>query len=386
VHERIVEDERPKVEDGAMRILVAPQEYKGTLTAREAAQAIADGIRSALPEAEIDTVPVSDGGPGLVDAVLASTPARAMVTSVCDPLSREIEAGWALLDDGTAVIEMASAAGLVLLREDERDPLVTTTYGVGQLIAAALDAGAGTIVVGAGGSATNDGGSGMASALGVRFLDGDGLELPPGGAALARLETIEVAGIDSRLKRAGVIAATDVTNSLCGPEGASLVYGPQKGASVEDAAALDRAMRYYGEVVERHLGVRIIDVPGAGAAGGLGAGLIAFAEAEVRPGFEIVAEITGLRGRIALTELVITGEGRLDGQTAYGKTVAGVAALARQAGVPMIALPGSLGDGWEDMQASLDTILPVAQTGAGAAANLASASERAVLEWKSAGR
>jgi glycerate kinase len=256
------------------------------------------------------------------------------------------------------------------------------------LIVAALDAGAGTIVVGAGGSATNDGGSGMASALGVRFLDAEGSELPLGGAALARLETIDIDGMDARLRETKVTAATDVTNPLCGPEGASLVYGAQKGASAEDAVALDDALRRYAETVERRLGVRIVDVPGAGAAGGLGAGLIAFAGAEVRPGFEIVANITGLRGRIASADVVITGEGRLDGQTAYGKTVAGVAALAKEVDVPVIAIPGSLGDGWEDMKASLDTILPVTQTGAGSAVDLATASEKAVLERarKSTGR
>jgi glycerate kinase len=221
----------------------------------------------------------------------------------------------------------------------------------------------------------------MATALGVRFLDADARELAPGGAALARLEGIDASGIDQRLRKTEVIAATDVTNPLCGPEGASLVYGPQKGANQEAARELDVALRRYGEIVERAVGARVVDVPRAGAAGGLGAGLIAFLGAEVRSGFEIVAEVTGLRERIAAADLVMTGEGRLDGQTAYGKAVSGVAGMAREAGVPVIAVPGALGEGWEDMREALDAIEPADNDGGEPSERLSAAVERAVRSW-----
>jgi glycerate kinase len=364
-----------------MRIVVAPQEYKGTLTAREAAEAIATGVRRAVPEAELDLAPVSDGGPGLVEAMLAATEGRLMRAQVSDPLGREVQAEWGLLQDGTAVIEMAAASGLLLLTDEERDPRLTTTYGVGQLIAAALDEGARRIIVGVGGSATNDGGAGMAAALGVKFLDADEGELPPGGAALTRLDRIDGSRLDPRLRQTSIVAATDVTNPLCGPEGASLVYGPQKGATAEVAQELDAALQRYAEVIERDLGVRVAHVAGAGAAGGLGAGLIAFLGAEVRPGFDIVAEVTRLRERIAAADLVITGEGRLDGQTAYGKTVWRVAALARDAGVPVIAVPGALGEGWENMRKALDAIEVADEGGDEPSERLSETVERAVRSW-----
>ena len=364
-----------------MRILVAPQEYKGTLSAREAAESIAIGVRRALPEADLDIAPVSDGGAGLVDVLLAATGGRSMRARVQDPLGREIEAGWGLLDDRTAMIEMAAAAGLVLLSEAERDPRLTTTYGVGQLIAAAMLAGARRIIVGAGGSATNDGGSGMAAALGARFLDAAGRDLPPGGAALARLERIDASRLDPRLREAEVVAATDVRNPLCGPEGASLIYGPQKGASPRLARELDAALRHYGEIIERDLGVAVLDVPGAGAAGGLGAGLLAFCGAEIRPGFDIVAEATVLSARVPAADLVMTGEGRLDGQTIYGKAVARVAALARDAAVPVIVVPGELRKGWESLRGAVEAIEPATSGGGTPAERLAAAAERAVRRW-----
>jgi glycerate kinase len=364
-----------------MRIVVAPQEYKGTLTAREAAEAIANGARRALPEAEIDLAPVSDGGPGLVDAILSATDGRVMRSQVTDPIGREIQAEWGLLDDGTAVMEMAAASGLVLLTEAERDPRLTTTYGVGQLIAAALDEGARRIIVGAGGSAANDGGTGMAAALGVKFLDADGRELTPGGAALALLDRIDAARMDPRVHNTAFIAATDVTNPLCGPEGASLVYGPQKGAAPEMARELDAALQRYGEIIERDVGVSVANMAGAGAAGGLGAALIAFLGAQVRSGFEIVAEVSRLGERIADADLVITGEGRLDGQTAYGKTVSRVATLAREAGVPVIAVPGALGEGWAEMREALDAIEAVDGGSDDPSERLSATVERAVRSW-----
>ncbi|GAG29280.1 unnamed protein product, partial [marine sediment metagenome] len=246
------------------------QEFKGSLTASQAAAAMADGARRALPEAKLETVPMADGGPGTVEAVVEASGGRTVTATVQDPLGRPVPAQWGIVDGQTAVpvrrgvIEMAAAAGLWRLAEEERDPRVTSTYGGGELVLAALDAGCRRLIIGLGGSATNDGGAGMAAALGVRFLDAEDHELAPGGAALARLERIDASGLDQRLpRRVGeVIAATDVTNPLCGPEGASLVYGPQKGAGPEATRALDAALRRYGEIVERDVGVQVLDTPG----------------------------------------------------------------------------------------------------------------------------
>jgi glycerate 2-kinase len=378
---------------GHMRIIAAPQEYKGTLTAREAAEAMSDGARRAVPAAIVEAVPVSDGGPGLVDAILSSAGGRPRRAPVQDPLGRVIEAQWGLLEDGTAVIESAAAGGLGLLQEGERDPRTTTTNGVGQLILAALDEGCHRIIVGVGGSATNDGGAGMAAALGARLLDASGEILPPGGAALAQLDRIDQSGLDRRLSEASVVAAADVTNPLCGPEGASLVYGPQKGASPQVARELDAALRHYADIVERDVGVPVLISPGAGAAGGLGAGLIAFARAKVEPGFEVVANAMGLRERIRGADLLLTGEGRLDGQTGFGKTVAGIARMAAESSVPVLVVPGALGPGWETILPHVDGVEPIVgdtttekDAMSRPAAMLTLAVERTVRGWVSAKR
>lgn len=331
-----------------MRIVLAPQELKGSLTAVGAAEAMAVGVRRALPSAAIDRAPVADGGPGTVVAVVQAAGGETRRARCRDPLGRPIEAAFGLIDGGrTAVIEMAAAAGIALLAPGELDPMRTSTEGVGDLIRAALDAGATHLIVGLGGSATNDGGAGMARALGARLLDADGQELTPGGAALTRLARIDVSGMDPRLTSVRVEGATDVRNPLCGPDGASAVYGPQKGATPAQVEALDAALRHYADILRRDLGVDVLDVPGAGAAGGLGAGLIAFLHAALRSGFDLVAEATGLEDRIAAAALVLTGEGRLDGQSLFGKTTVGVARLARRHGVPAVALCGSLGDAWQ---------------------------------------
>jgi len=328
-----------------VRLLIAPQEFKGSLSAAEAARAIADGLRRALPNADLDLAPMADGGPGTVDALVAAGGGRRLTTTVADPLGRPIEAAWGLLEDGsTAVIEMAAASGLVLLRPEERDARRASTYGTGQLIAAAMEAGCRRLIIGLGGSATNDGGAGMAQALGARLSDEEGRDLPPGGAALARLGRIDVSGLDTRLRHCQVLGATDVTNPLCGPHGASAIYGSQKGASPADVEELDAALAHYAAVIERDLGRQVAEVPGAGAAGGIGAGLLAFLDAELRSGAELVAEVVGLEKRIAAADLVVTGEGRLDAQTAYGKTVATVARLARRQGRPVVALAGRVDD------------------------------------------
>jgi glycerate kinase len=255
---------------------------------------------------------------------------------------------------------------------------------VGELITAALDAGCLRIIIGMGGSATNDGGAGMAQALGARLLGADGGGLPPGGAALTRLDRIDLSSIDPRLSRTEVIAASDVRNPLCGPDGASIIYGPQKGATPEVARELDAALANYAAVIRRELGADVANIPGAGSAGGLGAGLVAFLGADIRPGIEIVASVVGLRERLRGADVVITGEGRLDGQTGWGKTVAGVLSLARDEGVAVIVVPGSLGEGWEAFQ---DQAMVIdATTGAGdPPARLADAAERAMREWLAAG-
>ncbi len=347
-----------------MRILIAPQEFKGSLSAVEAAQAMAEGLGRALPGVELDLAPMADGGPGTVEALVSAAGGRRLTSTVAGPLGRPVEAAWGLVEEGpTAVIEMAAASGLVLLRPQERDARRAGTYGTGRLIAAALDAGCRRLIIGLGGSATNDGGAGMAQALGVRLNDAEGRDLPAGGAALARLARIDVSGLDKRLRHCRVLGATDVTNPLCGPHGASAVYGPQKGASPSDVEELDAALAHYAAVIERDLGKRVSEVPGAGAAGGAGAGLIAFLDAELRPGAELVAEAVGLERRIAAADLVVTGEGRLDAQTAYGKTVATVARLARRQGRRVVALAGRVDDAQEacsalGLEAALSIVPP----------------------------
>jgi glycerate kinase len=345
-----------------MRILVAPQEFKGSLTAREAAAAIARGLREALPDAGIDVLALADGGPGTVEVLVEATAGSYAEAPCHDPIGRAMLARWGVLGDGeTAVIEMAAASGLAVLRPSERDPRVTSTYGTGEIVDAALDAGHRRIIVGAGGSATNDGGAGVAQALGAHLLDEGGRELPPGGEALASLARIDVSALDARLAEADITVATDVLNPLCGPDGASKLYGPQKGAAPEVAKELDAALAHYADVIEHDLGIDVRDVPGAGAAGGLGAGLIAFCHAEVRQGFEVVAEAVGLAERIARADVVITGEGRLDRQTAFGKTPEGVARAAREAGKRVIATVGSAEAG---ATGSFDAVYPLTDVAA----------------------
>ncbi len=331
-----------------MRVLIAPQEFKGSLTAREAAEAMARGLQRSLPEAELDVLPMADGGPGTLDVLVKATRGRVVETTVRGPMGALVRARWGALGDGrTAVVEMAEASGLVLVPEAARDPRRASTYGTGELLRAALDEGYGRIIVGVGGSATNDGGAGLAQALGVRLLDEDGNELPPGGAVLAQLQRVDAARLDPRLTETEVIVAADVTNPLCGPEGASIVYGAQKGASEAIARELDAALARFADVVKRDLGIDKANEPGAGAAGGLAYGLLVFCNATLRPGFDVVAEGAGFAQHLADADLVVTGEGRLDRQTTFGKTAAGVTRAARAAGKPVVAIVGSTQDGDE---------------------------------------
>ncbi|TME23103.1 MAG: glycerate kinase [Chloroflexi bacterium] len=329
-----------------MRIVVAPNAFKGSLSALAAAKAIGDGIRLADPDADLTLVPIADGGDGTVDALVAGADGQHRVLRVRGPLTDPVDADYGVIDGGkTAVIEMAKAAGLALVPQGKRDPRVTTTYGVGELLQHAYEGGARHFIVGIGGSATNDGGAGMAQALGYHLLDTQGHELPPGGLALQNLARIHVGGVHANWNDAQVDVACDVTNPLTGPSGASAVYGPQKGATPEMVAELDAALKHFAEIIRRDLGVDVEPLPGAGAAGGLGAGLVAFTGARLRPGAEMVMEALKLDDRIKGADLVITGEGRLDSQTArFGKGPAAVARHARKAGIPVVALAGGIAD------------------------------------------
>lgn len=370
-----------------MRVLIAPQEFKGSLTAREAAAAIAAGIRDARPAAQLDIAPMSDGGAGLVDALLSAIGGELVESAARDPMMRPILAHWALLADGTAAIEMAAASGLVLLAPGERDPLVAGTHGTGDLLRAALDRGARSIIVGVGGSATVDAGAGALQALGARLLDAAGDDLPPGGAALARLDRIDLAGMDARMRDVSLRVASDVTNPMCGPEGAAAVYGPQKGASPGDVITLDAALARFAAVVQRDFQIDLQRIAGSGAAGGLGAGLVVACGARIEPGFPIVASAANLAARIASADLVITGEGRLDAQTAYGKTAARVAAMARGAGKPVLAIAGHVDAGLDAASAGFDAVVSATPPGMDvdaamrdAAALVRAAAARAVRE------
>jgi glycerate kinase len=333
-----------------MRIVIAPQSFKGSLTAAEAGQAIAAGVRAVYPEAEIDSVPIADGGEGTVQALVDATGGTLARKTVTGPLGEPVEASFGLMGDGrTAVIEMAACAGLLLVPPARRDPRYTTTYGVGELILAALDQGCRHFIIGIGGSATNDGGAGMAQALGVTLTTEQGTAIARGGAALATLAQITPATLDPRLSACTIEVACDVTNPLCGPMGASAVYGPQKGATPEMVAQLDAALNHYAQIIERDLGIAVRDVPGAGSAGGLGAGLLAFLHATLRPGAQIVLEAVHLEERLRSADLVITAEGQIDVQTAYGKSVGAVAGLAKRYGIPVLALAGGLGEHYQSV-------------------------------------
>lgn len=321
-----------------MKVVVAPQAFKGTASAADAAEAMRRGVLRAMPDACVAVVPIADGGGGTVDALVTATGGRWVTSPACDPLGRPVEARWGVLGDGeTAVIETVAASGLALLDATDRDPAVTTTRGTGDLIRAALDAGCRRILVGLGDSATNDAGVGMAQALGFRALDERGRDLSPGGAALAGLCSLDSEGAHPALASASVTALCDVTNPLCGLEGASAVFGPQKGADPTQVALLDAALRHFAEVVNEWMGLDLLEMPGAGAAGGLGAGLVAFCGAALRPGFEVVSAAVRLADSLTGADIVLTGEGRLDAQTRSGKGVCGVAALAREHGSPCIA-------------------------------------------------
>ncbi|GEK47650.1 glycerate kinase [Bisbaumannia pacifica] len=331
-----------------MKILIAPDSYKDALAASDAAAAIAQGIRRAAPEASCVLCPLGDGGEGTLDALLAATGAERRLTRVQDALGRPIEAAWGWLEESrTAFVELAQASGLEALRRDERDALSASTFGTGELIRAALDAGARRLLLTLGGSATNDAGAGMLQALGARLLNSRGEALPPGGAALAELDRLELDDLDPRLAGLEVQAAVDVDNPLLGERGASAVFGPQKGADATQVARLDAALANFAERVAAILGEEHRDLPGAGAAGGMGFAARAFLGADLRPGIELVMEQVDFAALLEGSDLVITGEGQLDGQSLAGKTPVGVARRARAAEIPCVVLAGRLGPQWQ---------------------------------------
>ena len=328
-----------------MKVVIAPQTFKGSISALEVAGAMSEGVRRVIGEAETVLVPVADGGDGTLETLVEASAGEVHTSEVTGPLGESVTASWGAMGDGnTAVIEMARTSGLALVPAEKRDPLLTTTYGLGEVIARALDAGFRSYIIGIGGSATNDGGAGMAQALGVRLLDAEGGDLPFGGAALARLHRIDMSGLDPRTGQSQFSVACDVNNPLTGPEGASAVYGPQKGATPDMVAQLDDALAHLADVAKRDIGADINDVPGAGAAGGLGGGLIAFLNGSLRPGVDIVLDAVGLDKHLERADLVITGEGCLDYQTVYDKAPIGVARRAKARGIPVISISGSLGE------------------------------------------
>ncbi len=333
-----------------MKIVIAPQEFKESLRGIEIARAMREGVIRVWPDAETELVPVADGGDGTLQSLVDASDGEIMSATVDDPLGRPIDAIWGALGDGqTAVIEMARSSGLAILTPEERNPLITTTYGVGQLMLRALDAGYRHLIIGIGGSATNDGGAGMAQALGARLLDADGNELARGGGALAQLDRIDVSSLDPRLSETMIDVACDVNNPLCGKTGASAIFGPQKGADPETVKYLDAALHRFGELLERDLGQDVMMVPGAGAAGGLGAGLMAFTNALLRPGADIVIDALDLDARLEGASLVIVGEGQTDRSTIFHKAPVAVAQRAKVQGTPVIAISGSLGDGYQQV-------------------------------------
>lgn len=344
-------------------MVIAPDKFKGSMTAVEAARAMAAGALESDPSARLELCPMADGGEGTVEAVATATGAEIRRAAVSGPLAgQKVDACWAFLPAGslsvlagdddytgglsagaaTAVIEMAQASGLSLVPDAGRDPMVTSTIGTGQLIREAMDAGCKQIIVGIGGSGTVDGGTGLAQALGCRFLDGEGQPLEPGGASMEQIQSIDTSGRDPRISEVKFIVASDVDNPLVGENGAARVFGPQKGATPPQVEQLERGLRRLGEVIERELGVGVLDLPGAGAAGGLGAGLVAFCGARITSGVRLLAELSGLSQKIDGSDLVLTGEGSFDSQTSHGKTPAGVAEIAAKFGVPVVIVAGRL--------------------------------------------
>ncbi len=326
-----------------MKIVIAPDSYKESLSALDVATAIEEGFREIFPAAEYIKLPVADGGEGTVEAMVAATQGRIVQVTVTGPLGAQVEGFYGLSgDEQSAFIEMAAASGLELVAPEQRNPLITTSWGTGELIRHALDVGVKHIIIGIGGSATNDGGAGMVQALGAKLLDSEGNAIGQGGGALEALARIDTSALDKRLHDCRIEVACDVTNPLTGKEGASAIFGPQKGATPETIARLDEALGHYAQLIKRDLDLDVLDLAGGGAAGGMGAALYAFCGAELRQGIEIVTDALHLDRYVAEADLVITGEGRIDSQTVHGKVPVGVAKVAKRYNKPVIGIAGSL--------------------------------------------
>ena len=333
-------------------IVLAPDSFKESLSSIAAAEAMAQGVKAACPQARIDCVPMADGGEGTVQALVWATNGTYCKELVHDPLGRPVEATFGLLGSGhCAVIEMAAASGLALVPADKRNPLLTSTRGTGELILAAIKAGVTRIILGIGGSATVDGGTGMAQALGVHFLDANGNELPPGGGSLTELSTIDATGLDLRIRNVRIDVACDVNNPLTGPRGAAHIFGPQKGATPAMVEQLEQGLTCLGRIIAQQLGKDVTKTPGSGAAGGLGAALMAFLNGRLTSGIDLVIDAVRLADRLTGTDLCLTGEGKLDSQSASGKAVMGVGRLAKSMNIPVIVLAGTIGSGAEQVLA-----------------------------------
>jgi len=344
-----------------MKIVVAPDSFKGSISAKDAALSIKRGILKVYKDIDVVCIPMADGGEGTVQPMVDATGGKIIYTKVHGPMFREVDAFYGILGDGkTAVIEMAAASGLPLVSDDEKDPMTASTYGTGELIKHALDNDCERIIIGVGGSATNDGGQGMAKALGISFLDKQGNDIGYGGGSLDRLYSIDVSGMDERINKCEVILACDVENPLCGPTGATYVFGPQKGVKDGMLEILDKNLEHFAKTIKATLDIDIKDYPGAGAAGGLGGGAMAFLNAKIRKGVDIVIDMVGLEEHVKNADLVITGEGMIDYQTQYGKTPYGVSKTAKKYSVPVIALVGKIGKGSEALyDLGIDSIFSI---------------------------
>lgn len=378
-----------------MKIVIAPDSFKESLTALAVAEAIGEGFRRILPQAQYRLVPMADGGEGLVQSIVDATQGEKFSTQVTAPLGNKVSASWGMTGDGqSAVIEMAEASGLHLVPTDKRNPLISTSYGTGELISTALDKGLRRIILGIGGSATNDGGVGMLQTLGAKFVDKTGKSLSFGGAALADLAQIDMSGLDPRLQETRIEVACDVDNPLCGEHGASAVFGAQKGATKADIQRLDAALRHFAEQVQAQLGIDIQTPKGAGAAGGMGGGLMLLPQVRLRSGVQMVIEAVDLAAAIADADIVVTGEGRMDGQSVHGKTPIGVAKLAKSAGKPVIAIVGSLREDYPAVyEAGIDAVFPIIRqinslenTLQAGRENLISTAENVARLWQIAGK
>jgi len=332
------------------KYVVAPDSFKESMTAKEVCDAMERGIKQANPAVEVVKVPMADGGEGTVDSLVDATNGQRVTVEVTGPLGNKISAYYGILGNGTtAVIEMAKASGLEIVEKKKRNPMITTTFGTGELIRGALDHDVKEIIIGLGGSSTNDGGSGMAQALGAKLLDQNNHQIPFGGGNLDKLDKIDISNLDSRLQDVKIILASDITNPLIGKDGASRVFGPQKGATPEMVEKLENNLQHYAKIIKRNLNKDVASVSGAGAAGGLGAGLMAFTTCEMRRGVDLAIEVTKLEEKIRDADYVFTGEGGTDFQTKFGKTPYGVAKLGKKYHKPVISLAGYLGEGIDSL-------------------------------------